>query len=286
MPELSSPKVVRTLLARHGLRPQKALGQNFITSPALCPRIAEEGGAAPGVGGLEIGPGLGVLTAELAARCDKVAAVEIDRGLLPVLSETLAGFSNVAIIHGDLLRLDLAALVDEQFGGMPVVVCANLPYYITTPILMRLLESGVPFQSITVMLQKETAARICAPLPSRQAGAITVAIRWRAQAEILFEVSRGSFFPAPDVDSAVIKLTPRAEPPYPIEEEAVLFQTIRHAFSQRRKTLLNCLSSGFGLPKDRVADILAGAEIPPNTRAEALDLAAFARLSNAVSKTL
>ena len=284
MPELSNPKVVRALLERYGLRPQKALGQNFITNPALCPRIAEEGGASPGIGALEIGPGLGVLTTELARLCDKVAAVEIDKGLLPVLSETLAGFSNVEIIHGDLLKLDLAALVEEQFGGMPVIVCANLPYYITTPILMRLLESGVPFRSITVMLQKETAARICAPLPSRQAGAITVAIRWRAHAEILFDVSRGSFLPAPDVDSAVIKLTPRTHPPYPIEEEAVLFQTIRHAFSQRRKTLLNCLSSGFGLPKSETAQILETAEIDPARRAEALDLAAFARLANAINR--
>ncbi|MCL2578501.1 MAG: 16S rRNA (adenine(1518)-N(6)/adenine(1519)-N(6))-dimethyltransferase RsmA [Oscillospiraceae bacterium] len=283
MLELSNPKVIRDLLARHKLSPQKALGQNFITNPALCPRMAEEGGAMSGVGALEIGPGLGVLTAELAKRCDKVTAVEIDRGLLPLLSETLSDFSNVNILHADLLKLDLGEVVRDAFGSLPVIVCANLPYYITTPILMHLLESGVSFQSITVMMQKETAQRICAPLPSRGAGAITVSIAWRAQAKILFDVSRGSFLPAPDVDSAVIQLIPRVNPPYPVADESTLFAVIRHAFAQRRKTLLNCLSNGFFLPKDVVTQILETAEIPPQTRAEALDLAAFARLANAMS---
>ena len=283
MPNLYNPSVVRDLLDRYGLRAQKALGQNFIVNPGVCPRIAEEGGARPGVGALEIGPGIGVLTTQLAERCDKVAAIEIDKGLLPLLGETLGRFSNVSAIHGDVLKLDLPALLHEQFGDMPVIVCANLPYYITTPIIMRLLESKLAVQSITVMVQKDAARRFCAPLPSRQAGAVTVSIAWYACCQHLFDVSRGSFLPAPKVDSSVIKLIPRQEPPLAVLDEAIFFKVIRGAFSQRRKTLLNCLSGAFSLSKTEMASIFVSAEVDPTLRAEQLDLAAFVRIADALT---
>lgn len=280
MPDLCSINHVRDLLARHGLRPNKALGQNFLVNPSVCPRMAELGGAGPGVGALEIGPGVGVLTEQLALRCDKVVAVELDGGLLPVLAETLQGRGNVELVHGDVLKLDLPALLAERFGALPVVVCANLPYYITTPILMALLEKKLPLRSITVMMQKETARRICAPVPSREAGAVTAAVRWRSEPELLFAVSAGSFYPPPDVDSAVVRLTPRAEPPAAVCDEALFFRVIRGAFSQRRKTLLNSLSSALGRDKASLSELLRAAEVDPGARAEALTLEAFARIAN------
>jgi len=283
MPDLYSPGVIRALLERYGLRAQKSLGQNFIINPDICPRIAEQGGARTGVGALEIGPGIGVLTAQLARRCDKVVAIELDKGLLPLLGETLGGFSNVNIIHGDVLKLDLPALLRDQFGDMPVIVCANLPYYITTPILMKLLEQRLPLESITVMVQKETARRFCAPLPSRQAGAVTVSIAWYAQCKHLFDVAKSSFLPAPKVDSSVIKLVPHSQAPFDVRDEAMLSQTIRGAFSQRRKTLLNCLSTAFSLPKPEMSAILESASINPASRAEQLDLADFVRIANALA---
>lgn len=285
MLELTNPAVARSLLTRHGLRPQKGLGQNFIVNPTVCPRMAEAAGAGPGVGILEIGPGIGTLTAQLAARCERVVAVELDRGLLAVLEETMEPFSNVEVVSGDILKLDLSSLM-ERFGNLPVAVCANLPYYVTTPILMRLLESGLPFVSITVMVQKEMAQRICAPLPSRQAGAVTAAIAWRSEPELLFTVSRGSFLPPPKVDSAVVRLGLRSAPPFPVREEAALFRVIRGAFSQRRKTLLNCLSSALGLPKPELAALLEAAQVDPGARAEQLDLAAFARIADQVADRL
>jgi len=284
MSELFSPTAVRTLLKQYGLRPQKALGQNFIVNPTVCPRIAQDGGARPGVGALEIGPGVGVLTRELAKQCEKVVAIELDKGLLPLLGETLGQASNVEIVHGDALKLDLPALVHERFQGMPVVVCANLPYYITTPVLMRLLECGAPFESITVMVQKETARRFCAPLPSREAGAVTMSIAYRATCRVLFEVSRGCFLPPPNVDSTVIKLTPHPQPPVDVADQTMLFAVIRAAFSQRRKTLLNCISGAFELPKTEVSELLQSVGVDPMARGEQLDLAAIARIANTLTQ--
>jgi len=283
MPDLYNPSVVRSLMDRYELRAQKALGQNFIVNPGICPRIAQKSGARPGVGALEIGPGMGVLTTELAKRCDKVVAIELDKGLLPLLEETLSDFSNINVIHGDVLKVDLPSLLREQFAGMPVIVCANLPYYITTPVLMRLLECGALFESITVMVQKETARRFCAPLPSREAGAVTVAIAWRAAARVLFDVSRGSFLPAPGVDSSVIKLAPHSQAPFAVRDEDVLFRVIRGAFSQRRKTLLNCLSGAFSIPKPEMSGKLDAAGVNASARAEGLDLAAFARIADVLT---
>ncbi len=285
MLKLTSPRVAGELLRRYGLRPNQALGQNFIVNPDICPRMAELSGAGPDVCALEIGPGLGTLTAELATRCRRVVAVEADRGLIPLLGETLREFDNIDLIHGDILAPDLAATVHERAAGLPVIVCANLPYYIATPIIMRLLEAPVPgLWAITVMLQREMARRICAPLPSRGAGAVTAAIGWRCHAAILFDVPRGSFLPPPDVDSAVVKLVPRETPPAPVRDEAAVYRVIRAAFAQRRKTLANALSAGLALPKDIALRLLYEAAITPAARAEQLSLADIAKIANSLAK--
>ena len=281
--ELTNIKTISELMGRHGKRFTKALGQNFLTNPSVCPRMAELGGAARGVSVLEIGPGVGVLTRELAACADKVVAIELDDGLLPILAETLADCPNAKVVHNDILKIDLAELFKTEFAGQEVIVCANLPYYITSPVIMRLLEERLPISAVTVMVQKEAAQRLCAPVPSREVGAISVAARFYCEPKMLFPVSRGSFMPAPNVDSAVIRLDLHKQPPVDVTCERTLFKVIRGAFSQRRKTILNCLSSSLGLDKTVVNKILAEAEITPNSRAEQLSLEAFARIANAVS---
>ena len=280
MNDLSNPVKIRGLMSRHGFKLSKSLGQNFITDPGICPQIAELGGACKNVCALEIGPGIGVLTAELAKRCDKVAAIELDKRLLPVLGETLAEYDNAEIIRGDVLKTDLAALIQEKFPGRRVIVCANLPYYITSPVIMRLLESRLPVESVTVMVQKEAALRICAPIPSRQMGAVTVAVRWYSEPELLFEVPASSFMPPPDVTSAVIRLDVRSEPPVTVTDEAMFFKVVKAAFSQRRKTLLNCLAAGFSLDKSKVSELLSKAGVPANARAEQLTLEEFAAVAD------
>ena len=283
MEPLTNPSVIRGVMERHGVSFSKALGQNFLINPSVCPKMARLGGAAPGVGVLEIGPGAGVLTAELAREAEKVVAVELDERLLPVLAETLAEFQNVEILQGDALKLDLKTLLAQEFPGMPVVVCANLPYYITSPLLMALREQRLPGESVTVMVQKEAAQRICAGPGTRQAGAITVAVAYYSEPEFLFPVSRGSFLPAPEVDSAVIRLRVRKTPPVAVADEEFFFQVVRGSFGQRRKTVLNSLSAALGLPKDRVRAGLQAAGIPENARAETLSLEDFAAVANALA---
>ena len=278
---LTDMAYVRALLTRHGFRFSKKLGQNFLINPSVCPRMAEACGAAPDTGVLEIGPGIGVLTRELAQRAARVAAIELDDRLPPVLAETLAGQDNVRIIRGDCLKLDLRALLQKEFGGMPVSVCANLPYYITSPILMKLLESRLPVTNITVMVQKEAARRLCAAPGTREAGAVTLAVQYYAEAEVLFSVSRGSFLPAPNVDSAVIRLTVRSAPPCRVRDEEQMFRLIRAGFGQRRKTLQNALTAA-GFARDRLAAAMAAASISPTARAEQLTLDRFAALSDAL----
>ena len=212
MQNLSNISVIRDLLTRYGFTFSKALGQNFLINPSVCPRMAELGGAAPGTGMIEIGAGIGVLTAELAKRADKVVCVEIDSRLLPILDETLGEFDNIRIVNDDVLKVDLHRLIEEEFAGMEVAVCANLPYYITSPILMHLLEEKLPIRSITVMVQKEAAARLTAEPGTREVGAISIALRYYCTPSVLFQVSRGSFMPAPDVDSTVIRLDLLPEP--------------------------------------------------------------------------
>lgn len=278
-PRLTDMGYIRSLLERHGFRFSKKLGQNFLINPSVCPRMAEACGCTPETGVLEIGPGFGVLTRELSLRAGKVVAIELDDRLLPVLAETLAGRDNVEIVSGDCMKLNLAELLRDRFGDRPVAVCANLPYYITSPILMNLLESRLPVTGITVMVQKEAAQRLCARPGTREAGAVTLAVQYYAQAETLFSVSRGSFMPAPNVDSAVIRLTVRREPPCAVRDEKQLFRLIRTGFGQRRKTLPNSLSAA-GFSREAILAALVASEISPTARAEELTLEQFAALSD------
>lgn len=280
-PRLTDISHIRDLLERHGFHFSKKLGQNFLVNPSVCPRMAEACGANADSGVLEIGPGIGVLTRELAARAGKVVAIELDDRLPPVLAETLAEQDNVEIVSGDCLKIDLARLIAEKFGDRSVAVCANLPYYITSPIIMRLLESRLPVTNITVMVQKEAAQRLCAKPGTREAGAVTLAVQYYAEAETLFSVSRGSFLPAPNVDSAVIRLTVRQTPPCKARDEALMFRVIRAGFGQRRKTLLNSLGT-LGYSKDVLTAAMAAAGVPPTARAEQLTLEQFAALANAL----
>ncbi len=279
MNRLSDIGTIRDILSRHGFTFSKALGQNFLVNPSVCPRMAALSGAAEGVGVLEIGPGIGVLTNELCQRADKVVAVELDKRLLPVLSETLAEYDNCKVVNADVLELNLNQLIAEEFSGLDVVVCANLPYYITSPVIMKLLEDRLPVKAITVMVQKEAAQRICAPVGSRESGAVTVSVNYYAVPELLFHVSAGSFMPAPKVDSAVMRLNVRSQPPVQVEE-AQFFRVVKAAFSQRRKVIANSLSAGLGMDKAAVSELLSRAEIPANARAEKLSLDDFAAIAN------
>ena len=284
MNNLSDISVIKSVLSRHGFTFSKALGQNFIINPGVCPRIAEEGAAGEGVGVLEVGAGIGVLTAELAKRASKVVCVELDTRLLPVLDETLGEFDNVKIINGDILKVDIHRILEDEFGNMPVVVCANLPYYITSPVIMRLLESRLRIDSVTVMVQKEAAVRLCADVGSRDSGAVTVAVNYYAEAQKLFDVSRGSFMPSPNVDSAVIRLDILKNPPIEISDEKFFFSMVKAAFSQRRKTASNGISAGMGIPKPTVIEVIEAADLSPTVRAEALTMEQLGRLCEELKK--
>ena len=286
MDNLSDISVVKELLARHGFHFSKALGQNFLINPMVCPRMAEACGADEQSGVLEIGPGIGVLTRELAQLAKKVAAVELDSRLLPVLKETLADYKNAEVIHGDVMKIDLRELLLQHFAGMPVSVCANLPYYITSPVIMRMLEERLPITALTVMVQKEAADRLCAEPGTRACGAVSIAVRYFAEPEILFKVSRGSFMPAPNVDSAVIKLHIRKEPPVDLQNERLFFRVVKAAFGQRRKTVLNAVSAGLSMPKEQTAQVLARAGVPENSRAEQLTIEQFGSIANELSETV
>lgn len=283
MENLSNIGSIKTILSKHGFTFSKALGQNFLINPSVCPRMAQESGAKEGVGVIEIGPGIGVLTCELAKLADKVVAIELDRRLLPVLDETLTGFSNVKIVNADILKIDLKKLIEEEFAGKEVVVCANLPYYITSPVIMRLLEEKLPIKGLTVMVQKEAAQRICAKAGTRQCGALTIAVRYYAEPKLLFQVSAGSFMPAPKVDSAVIRLQVHDKPLFAAENEQRFFKVVKAAFGQRRKTLPNALSAGLSCPKEEAISLLNQAGIPLNYRAEQLSMEQFAQIANALT---
>lgn len=286
MDNLSNPAVIRALLERHGFSFSKSLGQNFLINPTVCPKIAQQGIDSPDWGVLEIGAGVGVLTQQLAIRAAKVAVVEIDARLLPVLEESLGEHQNVSVILGDIMKVNLPALLKEQFGERPVCVCANLPYYITSPVLMMLLEQRLPLKAITVMVQKEAAARLCAQPGSRECGAVTFAVRYYSTPRQLFSVSRGSFFPAPNVDSAVIRLDVNPNPDYGVTDEKLLFAAVRAGFGQRRKTLANPLSSALHLSKEGVQQALARAGLPLTVRAEAVPFDGWIRLANALKEQL
>lgn len=277
---LSDPGNIKEILTRHGFHFSKALGQNFLINPTVCPRMAEASGAGGCRGVIEVGPGIGVLTWELAQAASKVAAIELDERLFPVLEETLSQCSNVTVVPGDVMKLDLHQLIEREFDGGPVCVCANLPYYITSPVILRLLEERLPLTSITVMVQKEAAQRLCAAPGTRECGAVSVAVHYRSKPKLLFSVGRGSFLPPPKVDSAVIRLDLLQEPPVQVEDEDWFFQVSRSAFAQRRKTAANSISATLRLPKPQVEAALAAAGAQANVRAERLTLEQLGELSN------
>ena len=280
MMNLTDMKTIKGLLLRHGFHFSKRLGQNFLIDDSICPRIAEEGNATNEYGVLEIGPGIGTLTQQLALRAKHVAAVELDDRLIPILSETLHDFKNVHVIHGDILQFDVAKLLEQEFSGMKVAVCANLPYYITTPILMHLLESEANIDSITVMVQKEVAEKLQAPVGTRNAGAITAAMNYYGTVELLFVVPRESFLPSPNVDSAVIRISVKKRYEKETRDPFYFFQMIKLGFSQRRKTLVNALSSTMHCEKTCILEALKQLDLPPAVRMENLSMEQLVALSN------
>ncbi len=284
---LTDLSCVREIMARHNITFQKKFGQNFLINQRVPENIAEAAcenrGEGKGLGILEIGPGIGTLTRELSARADKVVALEIDTGLIPVLAETLADCDNTTVINEDVMKSDLTALVEREFlsEGMSVSVAANLPYYITTPILMKLLESRLPFEAITVMIQKEVAVRLCAPAGDSEYGAITASLGYYGHCERLFTVPAGCFVPAPKVDSAVVRITLHKTPPVSVISEEFLFKTIRGGFAQRRKTLSNSLMTEFSnIGREGIVEAIVAAGLEPSIRGERLTLENFAALSD------
>lgn len=278
---------IRAVLGRHGFHFSRSLGQNFLTDESVPRRIAEMSGAAEAENVVEVGPGMGCLTAELCRRAKKVVAVELDRALLPVLDETLAEFDNFEVVQGDVLSLDLAALCREKFGDGRAVACANLPYYITTPAITALLESGA-FEQVTVMVQKEVAQRICAAPGTAAYSAFTIYVQYHAAAEILFDVPADCFVPRPKVDSAVLRLTPLKEPAVKTQDEKLFFALVRAAFNMRRKTLVNALgpvlSSSMG--KEEITELVLSVGLDARVRGERLSLQDFARLADAAAEQL
>lgn len=283
---LTDITVIKSVMNRHGVTFKKSLGQNFLIDPTVCPAMAEEAvkGANRPVGVIEIGAGVGVLTKELLERAEKVVCIELDERLFPILNETLAGYDNLSLVHGDILKIDLKRLIEENFNGMDVVVCANLPYYITSPVIMRLLEEELPINKIIVMVQKEAGERLTAKVGSRDAGAVTVAVKYYASAEKVFDVPRESFMPSPNVDSCVICLNLKEREKYDISNVPFFFKTVKASFGQRRKTLLNSLSNGLGIEKSKTALALNNAGLSQSARAEALTMEELIRLSNEIEK--
>ena len=279
MLQLTDAGTIRSLLERHGFHFSKAMGQNFLCAGWVPSRIAECAGADRKTGVLEIGPGIGCLTAELSRRAGRVVSVELDRRLLPILAETLADCRNVKIVPGDIMALELPALMDFALSGFERrIVCANLPYQITTPVLSLLLRSGC-FESLTVMLQREVAERICAKENTPEYGAFSILVQWYAVPERLFDVPPSCFLPAPKVTSSVLRLNLRKEPPVAVSDPELFFALVRAAFQQRRKTLCNAMVHGLGLKKEDAVSALESCGLSPMIRGEALSIAQFALLS-------
>ena len=280
--DLCNPAVIKSLLGDEGTHLRKEYGQNFLVRPEIPARIAEECTENETSMILEIGPGVGCLTQELARRYEKVVAVEIDTHLLPILAKTLAEYDNVTVINQDVMKVDLPTLVAEHAEGREVSVCANLPYYITTPILMALLESGVPFRSITVMVQAEVAARLCARAGEETYGAITAVLGYYGETRRLFTVSAGCFLPPPKVNSAVVRIDLYETPRYTPKDKKLFFNLIKAAFEMRRKTLVNAISAKLPYTKEQVADALVSLGLSDKIRGERLSTEDFSRLSDAL----
>ena len=279
-------QVMKPLLAEHGFHFSKAKGQNFLIAQWVPENIAQQSGVDETAGVLEIGPGIGPLTQQLALRAGKVCAVEVDTRLEPILQQTVGGFSNLEILWGDVLKQNIPALVAEKFQGLRPVACANLPYYITSPILTALLEAEC-FDRVTVMVQKEVAVRIAAKPGTADYSAFSVFCQYYAQPELLFDVPAHCFLPQPKVTSAVISLKVRAEKPWQVDDEAVFFRCVRSSFAMRRKKLQNGLAAGFPeLGKAGVAEAIESCGFPENVRGETLGIPEFARLANEIARRL
>ena len=279
--ELTDSREIRELLGRHGFRFSKSMGQNFLTAAWVPKIIAESALLDENTGVLEVGPGIGCLTEQLSGRAGKVLAVELDKALKPVLAETLRDCGNVEVIFGDVLKQDLRALCNEHFPGLRSVVCANLPYNVTSPLLTAFIEAGC-FETITVMIQREVARRICSAPGSGDYGAFGLFVQWHTEPELLFDVPPSCFMPQPKVTSSVIRLRRRAERPVQVKDEALMFKIIRAAFNQRRKTLVNALSSGLGLDKASVEQCLEKCGFDTKIRGETLDIGSFAKIADEI----
>ncbi len=284
---LCDVRTVKGIMDRFGLSFRKEFGQNFLIDRSVVEEIAAECCENAYSTILEVGPGIGTLTYELASTRKKVIALEIDRGLIPVLAHTLAEFDNVTVLNQDVMEADLGDILSDAFASGPVSVCANLPYYITTPILMKLLESGLPFDYITIMIQSEVADRLCAKAGGKDYGAITAVLNYYGEAERLFTVPADRFLPAPKVNSAVVRIRLYKERPFAPCNEALLFRTVKAAFGQRRKTLANALSTGFSeLSKEQLLGVLERLGHRPDIRGERLDIREFIALSDAIGDLL
>ena len=281
--ELCNLSVIRQLMGEAGITFRKEFGQNFLINRMVPEDIADNCANSPDTMILEIGPGIGCLTQELALRFKKVVAVEIDRGLIPILDKTMAEYDNVTVINDDIMKVNLAEVVEKYSDGMPVAVCANLPYYITTPILMYLLESGVKFTSITIMIQNEVAARLVATPGSSDYGAITAVLGYYGTAKKLFKVTAGNFMPAPKVDSAVVRIDLYTEPEYKPKDERLFRNLIKAAFEMRRKTLLNAISSKLPFTKEVILEAIRKIGKEDTVRGERLSTQDFVALSDVLS---
>ena len=279
--DLCDRREIQALLERHGFHFSKAMGQNFLIESWVPRDIADSCGADEGTGVLEIGPGIGPLTQQLARRAGKVVSVELDARLYPVLRETMRGADNFTLIEGDAMKLDFAQVVQEHFSGLRPILCANLPYNITTPVLTKCVESRC-FDSLTVLIQKEVAQRICAEAGTAEYGAFTVLMQYYTAPQMLFTVLASCFLPAPKVTSAVIHCPVRKTPPVEVVSESALWRTVKAGFALRRKTLVNSLQTGYQLPKERLAEIVTDCGLSPTVRGERLTLEDFARLTNAL----
>ena len=279
--DLCDRKDIQSLLARHGFHFAKSLGQNFLIRGDVAEAIADAG-CIPGCGVLEVGPGIGALTVQLARRAEKVVSVELDKRLPPVLAETMADCDHFTLIEGDVMKLSLAAVAAEQFQGLEPVLCANLPYNITTPFLTECVRAGC-FRQLTVLIQKEVAQRICARPGTGEYGAFTVLMQYYTEPELLFEVPNTCFMPPPKVTSAVVRCVTRRETPVRVVSEEAFWRTVRAGFALRRKTLVNSLQTGWQLPKERLAGIVESCGLPPTVRGEALGLEEYARLADALA---
>ena len=279
MPELTDLSVIRALCEKYDFALSKGFGQNFIINPGIPTKIVDASGVDKRYGVIEIGPGIGVLTKELAKRAAKVVSIEVDERLPPLLAETMAGVDNFKLVLQDVLKVDLKALIAEEFPGMPVAVCANLPYYITSPIVMKLLGDRLPIESLTVMVQKEAADRLAAVPGTRASSAISCAVNYYATSKLMFTAAPGSFYPAPKVTSAVVRMDIRPTPAVQVEDEAGYFALVRAAFGQRRKTAANAIAGGLNLPKEKVIAAIESAGFDARIRPEALTLEDFARSS-------